>query len=135
MIIYSFEIFSEDRINWFGLYLPVYFSVAFYVLYIKRTLKLKSVAADQENLYIIEKGQEVVIPFVEIKEVKLKTAIGTHSVQLYRDLGFGKEFLFKSSLWYPFNFKKVDDQVYELQRAIERAKREYQPNNYRALGS
>lgn len=96
---------------------------------------MKSVAHDEQNLYLKENGQEVIIPFMEVKEIKLKSATGTHSIRLFRDLGFGKEFYFKSSPWYPFNFKKVDDQVYELQKKIDYAKAHFQEQNVNALGS
>lgn len=127
-----FQSKGDQLINyyWIG-----YWGFGFYALFLKRTLRLRSVAFDKENLYLIEKGQEVIVPLVDIKYIKLRTALGTHSVHLFQDIGYGEVFYFKSSLWYPFNFKKVDDQVYELQKLIDKAKRNYQPHQPNALGS
>lgn len=83
---------------------------------------------DDYNLYFVEKGQEAQIPFYEVKHIKLRNALGVHSVSFYSDFGFGMEVLFKSSLWYPFNFNKVDDQVYELRKRIDLAKRQAAPS-------
>ncbi|MEQ8474759.1 hypothetical protein [Fulvivirga sp.] len=127
MLVLRFKIFYLGQV---GLY-----AYLFYRLYYNRILRLKTIDYDDENIFVVEKGQEIVIPFVDIKEIKLRSLIGTHSIELYRDLGFGEEFYFKSSLWYPLNFKKVDDAVYQLQSKIRRAKQNYTPENYRSLGS
>ncbi len=111
------------------------YAYLFYLLYFQRILRLKSIGFDSDNFYIIEKGQEIIIPFIEVKEIKLRSLIGTHSINLYRDNGFGKELYFKSSLWYPLNFKKVDEVVYQLKSKIEETKRNYRPDNINSLGS
>lgn len=127
MLFIEFKIFYIGQIGLYG-YL-------FYRLYYERIMRLKTIDFDSANLYIIENGQEVIIPYNEIKEIKLRSLIGTHSINLYHDKGFGKEFYFKSSLWYPLNFKKVDEVVFQLQSNIEQAKQQYQPDNFNALGS
>lgn len=101
---------------------PIYWSIGFYALYIKRTLQLKSIAYDDENIYVLENTQEVIIPFTNIREIKLQSVTGVHTIFLYRNFGLSKEIWFKSSLWYPFNFKKVDNEVYRLQQKIEEVK-------------
>lgn len=127
MIATGFKIFYLTQIALYG-YL-------FYRLYFQRILRLKTIDFDNESMFIRNNNQEIIIPFVDIKEVKLRSLIGTHSVQLYRDMGFGQEFYFKSSLWYPLNFKKVDEIVYQLQARIENAKQNHRQDNFNALGS
>lgn len=114
----------------------LYWSIGFYIFYIKRTAKLKNISYDSENIYVFKEGQEVVIPFYEIKDIELKSLLGSHLIKFYNDLGLGDEIYFKSSLWYPFNFKKVDDQVYQLQLLIDKSKQQYHPDHHiKSLGS
>ncbi len=132
-VVFGWAIFQ--RFELFGIYNLGIYGFIFYKFYVKRTLKLKSIAYDKENLYVFNKGHEIIIPFYEVKDVKLRSLLGVHSVNLYRDFGFGKEIYFKSSLWYPFNFKRVDNEVFKLQDLIESAKRNYTPDSDYALGS
>ncbi|MEM7109512.1 MAG: hypothetical protein AAF519_14900 [Bacteroidota bacterium] len=103
-------------------YWLVYWGGLFVVIYVKRTLKLQNIEYDEKHIYVVKKDHEILVPFLDIKEIKLQSLTGVHTIFLYRDAGFGKEIWFKSSLWYPFNFKKVDDEVYKLQLMIEKVK-------------
>jgi len=115
------EGFGFEHIRW-----SLYWSVGFYILFLKRTSKLKNISYDHENIYVFKGDQEIIIPFNEIKNIELKSLLGTHCIKFYHDLGLGKEIYFKSSLWYPLNFKKVDEQVYKLQLRIDNDKRKGQ---------
>lgn len=114
---------------------PIYWLLGFYFIFLKRTLKLRNIEYDDQNIYIEQQGQEVIIPFLEVKDIKLQSVTGVHTVFLYREIVPNKEIWFKSSLWYPFNFKKVDDEVYKLLRKIERAKAQIQDTSITGLPS
>jgi len=121
--------------EYFGAIFYSFEGVFLFIFFYLRATRLHSIEYDEQHIYVVQKGQELIIPFTDIKDIKLTGLTGVHSIYLYEDLGFDKEIMFKSSLWYPFNYKKVDDQVYELQKRIDQAKREYKPDNYHALGS
>lgn len=138
LVAFAFFYFSFHRYlkeEYFGAVFYALEGLFLFIFFYLRTSKLQSIAYDQENLYVQQKNQELIIPFTEIKKIKLTSLTGVHNIYLYSDLGLGKEILFKSSLWYPFNYNKVDDQVYELQKLIDNAKATYKPENFNALGS
>ncbi len=66
---------------------------------------------DEEYLYVIQKGQDFLIPLENIKEVDIKTLGGVYEVELYQAEQLGLRFYFKPSLLYPFNYKKKDELV------------------------
>lgn len=113
----------------------IYWGVLFVLSYVRRTLKLRNIEYDDDNIYIVDKAQEVVIPFISVKKIKLQSLDGVHSIFLSEHLGLGKEIWFKSSLWYPFNFKKVDEEVYRLQLKIEKVKSKHYENPITSLPS
>lgn len=76
---------------------------------------------DEEYLYVIQKGQDFLIPLENIKEVDIKTLGGVYEVELYQAEQLGLRFYFKPSLLYPFNYKKKDELVNVLRRNINRA--------------
>ncbi|MEM1405182.1 MAG: hypothetical protein AAGG59_00295 [Bacteroidota bacterium] len=121
--------------SFLSIYWLIYWSIGFYFSYIKRTLKLRSIEYDDENIYVVQNGQDFVIPFSTIKEVKLASVTGLHVISLYRNAGLGKEIGFKSSLWYPFNFKKIDEEVYKLQRKIDQSRTQHYDNPSMTLPS
>ena len=86
---------------------------------------------DDDFLYVIQKGQDIIIPLENIKDVDIKTLGGVYEVELFQAEQLGKKFYFKPSLFYPFNFKKKDELVNVLRRNINRAyqkKQVWQPN-------
>ena len=120
LVFISFDI--EEELGFTHLRWGLYWGIGFYFFYIKKTLKLQNIAYDHGNIYIVKGNQEIIIPFLEVKDIRLENVTGVHSILLYRDLGLGEKIYFKSSLWYPFNFKKVDEEVYQLQLKIDKAK-------------
>ncbi len=90
---------------------------------------------DDDYLYVLLKGQDILIPLENIKEVDIKTVGGVYEVELYSAEQLGKTFYFKPSLLYPFNYKKKDDQVNILRRNINRAQQRKQHFQTNALHS
>lgn len=90
---------------------------------------------DDEFLYVLQKGQDILIPLENIKEVEIKSLGGVYEVELYNPEQLGKKFYFKPSLLYPFNFKKKDALVDILRRNINKALRKKQHFQTNALHS
>jgi hypothetical protein len=90
---------------------------------------------DEDHLYVIQKGQDILIPLENIKEVDIKTIGGVYEVELYSAEQLGKRFYFKPSLLYPFNYKKKDDLVNVLRRNINQAQARKQHFQANALHS
>jgi len=113
--------------NWFT---TGYF-LFFVYLWIRMNRNVHRVEFDDEFLYVIQKGQDILIPLENIKEVDIKTLGGVYEVELFQAEQVGKKFYFKPSLLYPFNFKMKDELVNVLRRNINRAylkKQEVQRN-------
>lgn len=114
----------------FDWYITGYMAFVIY-LWIKMNRNVHQVEFDDEFLYVIQKGQDTLIPLENIKEVDIKTLGGVYEVELFQPEQLGKKFYFKPSLLYPFNFKKKDELVNVLRRNINRAyqkKQEFQRN-------
>lgn len=113
--------------NWF---VTGYF-IFFVYLWFKMNRNIHRVEFDHEFLYVIQKGQDILIPLENIKEVDIKTLGGVYEVELFRAEQLGIKFYFKPSLLYPFNFKKKDELVNILRSNINKAyqkKRVWQQN-------
>lgn len=113
-----------------GVLMAATYGFTFYLL-IRMTLKVYRVEFDDDFLYVLKKDQDLVIPLENIESVEIATIGGVYKVNLYHADQVGKEFYFKQSLWYPFNYKRCDDLVNVLRKAIARAKsrvRTVQPN-------
>ena len=88
---------------------------------------IKNVSYDDSSVYYDKDGYEVQIPFEDIKFIKIKTLSGIYAIHLYEPTQDGDRILFKTSLWYPFNFKKQDEKVNELMDRIDRYKQKLPP--------
>ncbi|MFT7034334.1 MAG: hypothetical protein ACJA2S_002848 [Cyclobacteriaceae bacterium] len=95
----------------------------FYVM-IKGVFGIKYVEYDQANLYVSHNDYQVQIPFEEIKEVKLMSIDGVYKFILFKKGQLGKEILCKPSIWYPFNFNKVDNELHRIRGLIYKRKQE-----------
>jgi hypothetical protein len=104
-------------------------------LWIRMNRNIHRVEFDHEFLYVVQKGQDILIPLENIKEVDIKTLGGVYEVELYAAEQLGKKFYFKPSLLYPFNYKKKDDLVNILRRNINRAQARKQHFQANALHS
>jgi hypothetical protein len=120
-----------------------YYSSFFNVLYfgffvygwIRINRNVHRVEFDEDYLYVIQQGQDILIPLENIKDVDIKTLGGVYEVELYSAEQLGKTFYFKPSLLYPFNYKRKDDQVNILRRNINRAQQRKQHFQVNALHS
>ncbi len=93
----------------------------FIYLWIRMNRNVHRVEFDDEFLYVIQKGQDIIIPLENFNEVDLKTLGGVYEVELFQAEQLGKKFYFKPSLVYPFNFKEKDALVDVLRNNINRA--------------
>lgn len=122
-----------------GRYLNSIFSISIliYSIYgwIRINRNVHRVEFDDEFLYVIQEGQDILIPLENIKEVDIKTLGGVYEVELYQAEQLGKKFYFKPSLLYPFNFKKKDALVNVLRSNINKALRKKQHYQVNALHS
>ena len=115
------------RLIGFGEYY-LFFSVPIYLMLayqaIPAIVKIKNVSYDESSVYYDKKGFEVQIPFEDIRDIEIKTISGIYKINLYSPSQDGSSIMFKTSLWYPFNFKKQDEKVNELRDKIDRYKRQ-----------
>lgn len=99
--------------------------------------KLKDVSYDSENLYIIEDGLEEQIPFYEIKDVEIKSLNGVYQFNFFNKNLYDGSITCKTSMWYPFNYRKVDSELNRVRSLIRKAHRSYeeQTGNDKSLAS
>ncbi len=90
---------------------------------------------DNEFLYVFQKGQDILVPLENIREVDIKTLGGVYEVELFQAEQLGKKFYFKPSLLYPFNYKRKDALVDVLRRNINLAYQKKQVIQMNALHS
>lgn len=115
-------------------FLPFVFYLGWHFYY-PMFLKLKNVSYDESSIYYNKKGYEVQIPFEEIKSIDIKSTTGIYGINLYTPSQGEKEIYFKTSLWYPLNFKKKDEMVNELRDKIDAYKRSLPGKNMESLSS
>ena len=101
--------------------LPVIIYLQFHMYY-GLFLKLKNVSYDGSSIYYDKKGYEVQVPFEDILSIEIKSLTGIYGIRLLHPSQGEKEIYFKTSLWYPLNFKKKDEMVNELRDKIDRYK-------------
>jgi hypothetical protein len=89
----------------------------------------RAASYDKENLYVDEGGYEVVVPFHRIKDVEIMSLDGVYKITFFDKDQFGDHIFLKPSMWYPFNYPKVDAQFQELRRRINKSKRDYRYKN------
>jgi len=113
--------------------IPVYIMIAYRA--IPAIIRIKSISYDDSSIYYKKDGYEVQVPFEDVKEIEIKTISGIYKINLYSPSQDGKSILFKTSLWYPFNFKKQDEKVNKLRDKIDRYKRTLPEKNFAGLSS
>lgn len=126
------------RLIGFGEYYLL-FSVPLYVMLayqaIPAIVKIKNVSYDESSVYYDKNGFEVQIPFEDVRDVEIKTISGIYKINLYVPSQDGQSIMFKTSLWYPFNFKKQDELVNDLRDKIDRYKRALPEQHFAGLSS
>jgi hypothetical protein len=115
------------------LIVPLYIVMA--VKAIPAIIKIKNISYDESAVYYDKKGFEVQIPFEDIRDIEIKTISGIYKINLYNPTQDGEYILFKTSLWYPFNFKKQDEKVNELRDKIDSYKRTLPEKTFAGLPS
>ncbi len=126
----AIRITFEDGNYFSALFTTGYWSFFIYG-WIRINRNVHQVEFDDEFLYVIQKGQDILIPLENIKEVDIKSLGGVYEVELFNAEQLGKKFYFKPSLLYPFNFKKKDTLVNVLRSNINKAltkKQHFQAN-------
>ena len=96
---------------------------------------LKNISYNDSSIYYEKDGFEVQIPFEEVKNIEIKTLTGIYTINLYRKSQDGDKISFRTSMWYPFNFKKQDEKVNALRDKIDRYKRTLAEKNFAGLSS
>lgn len=114
---------------WYGA-LP-FFAFLLFIMYkvfeerFKDWQHLKDISYDTRNLYISEKGTEEQIPFYEIKDVEITSLNGIYRFLFYDKKLHGGWVSCKTSIWYPLNFPKVDQELNRVRGLINKAHHEY----------
>jgi hypothetical protein len=122
--------YLEGKYFYNSLFYAFYFGFLSYG-WIRINRNVHRVEFDEEFLYVILRGQDLMIPLENIKEVDIKSLGGVYEVELYSPEQLGNKFYFKPSLLYPFNFKKKDALVNVLRKNINKAqlkKQHFQAN-------
>ncbi len=99
----------------------------FYLIYrIWNGLKLlKEISYDDHNLYVKEKEFEIEIPLYRVKNVELVSLDGIYKFELHDTDQFGDTVFCKPSMWYPFTYKRVDDELHKIRKMIDLEKKKY----------
>ena len=108
-----------------------------YFLYrlMKVTAKIYHVEFDDDFLYVLRRGNDILIPLENVKSVEIKTFGGVYKIKLYYEDILGSYFYFKPSLIYPLNYRTKDELVDLLRTKIALAKKRKQPFPANALTS
>lgn len=83
----------------------------------------RQVAFDDRFAYLKMRGHELLIPLENVKDIELKTMLGTYEVTLYHPEQFGTSFFFKVSLLYPLNHRQKELLIDRFWEAVERARK------------
>lgn len=98
----------------------------FYFYRILSGLKLiKEISYDEHSIYVKEKDFEIEIPMYRIKEVTLVSIDGVYKFTLIDSDQFGETVFCKPSVWYPFSHRRVDEELRQLRKKIDKVKEEY----------
>lgn len=101
----------------------VVYGIIFYKV-VKHIKQLKYLEYDDSNLYVKHHDYEVQIPYEQIKEVSIVSIDGLYKFVFYKANQFGEFVLCKPSLWYPFNYPRIDDELNRIRAMIDKRKRE-----------
>jgi len=121
IIALGMAVFEGKYILLFNIPLIIILPISFF----RQINKIRSIAYDENAIYIgTTKSSEIQkIPFENIRSIVLGRVDGIHKFNLITPIEEGKAVFFKTSLWYPFNFKRDDEKVYQLRDKIDAYKR------------
>ena len=86
---------------------------------------LKEISYDDHSLFVKQKEFEIEIPLYRIKNVELISLDGIYKFELHDVDQFGDTVFCKPSIWYPFTYSKVDDELRKLRKMIGVEKEKY----------
>jgi hypothetical protein len=121
LVLFLVSAYQVDGYFWRVYNVAFWGFIAFWIIRI--VLRLKNVSFDEYSVYYERNGYEVQIPFDEIKDIEIKSLDGIYKINLFQPNQDGKIIYFKTSLWYPLNFKRQDEQVNVLRDRITHYKR------------
>jgi len=129
--------FIRVIINWDDFHLLLNFPVYGFLMYklVKHINKIKSISFDDSSIYYLKDDYEVQVPFEDIKDIEIKTLDGLYEIKFYNPTQDGERIFFKTSLWYPLNFKKQDELVNVLRDKIDKYKRTLPESRFTELPS
>ena len=139
MAIIRQKIFFETRVFSKGEnFISILFLISIYYpfhIYYPMFLKLRNVSYDDSFIYYHEKGYEVQIPFEDIKSIEIKSVTSIYGIYLFSPSQGRNVIFFKTSLWYPFNFKKKDEMIDELRDKVDTYQRALPGKIFKGLPS
>jgi hypothetical protein len=122
----TYVVLSFAQKGYFGVVIGVtYFLTGIFVWFpaLSKTAKsLKQIAYDKENLVVFEDQQQTLIPLEHIKDIELTSLDGLYKFTLSQPQSFGNELFCKTSMWYPFNYPKVDKELDYIRYLVRQAK-------------
>ena len=115
------SVFEAEYILLFNVPILIVLPIQIY----RQIKKISSISYDENSIHVgITKHSEIQkIPFENIRSIVLGRIDGIHKLNLITPIEEGKAVFFKTSLWYPFNFKRDDKKVYQLRNCIDAYKR------------
>lgn len=134
VMFHEYQQLEQGRGVFFGFYFPLVWSFMVFT-WIKAHLKVYQAEFDDEFLYLIRGGHDLLIPLENIKDIEMKSLGGMWRVDLFYADVVGDHFYFKPSLLYPLNYKSKDALVNLLWQKIEAAKGNKQVVQTNALHS
>lgn len=114
--------FTEGSV--FGIFMVApYF---FFIYRLWRGIKLlKEVSYDDHSLYVKEKEFEIEIPMYRVRNIELVSLDGIYKFELHDTDQFGDTVYCKPSIWYPFTYKWVDDELRKIRKMVAKEKEKY----------
>ena len=141
VFVIAYALFSIHSGDWSGIFIAIIYPiilVRFWFPQMKKSLnKLKELSYDKENLYVMEKGYEIQVPFHQVKDIEIMSTDGLYKFTLYHNDQFGNEVTCKPSLWYPLNYKRIDKELNRIRMMVRKAHQNYkeQIENNKSLAS
>lgn len=124
-----YAILSGISGDWLGIAISIVYPillVAFWFPQMKKSLdRMKELSYDSENLYVMEDGYEIQIPFHQVKDIEIMSIDGLYKFTLYHHDQFGNEVTCKPSLWYPLNYKRIDKELNRIRAMVRKAHHNY----------
>jgi len=110
--------------------LYVFLAVKYWFPNVFKVLRnFKEISYDNENLYIKDEGSDIILPLHKIRDVELVSLDGLYEFKLNPADNLGEAIYVKPSMWYPFNYPKVDAELDQIRYLIKKDKEKYYLEN------